>query len=296
MERGAGHRSLNKFYLVTTDALTPDIRRSLAFLLTLEAGKTMTEFIGSASALSREGLAKAVGELRIAEALIWAVVATETGACGYLRDRRPCILYERHVFWKLTSGRFSDRDVSSSEPGGYKQGPAEYDRLLRAISLDESAALMSASWGLGQILGENYAISGFESIQAMVTAMTLSEDAQLLALSEYLKSRKLDRTLRSKDWAAFALKYNGRGYLRTKYDERLKTSYNKYSAGNLPDLDVRAAQLYLSYLGFYSGSIDGVSGANTTMALRKFQQSSGFEVTGKLDNETSAHLKQAVTA
>ena len=253
----------------------------------------MAEFIGSASALSREGLAQAAAELGVSEAVVWAVVATETDACGYLPDRRPCILYERHVFFKLTSGRFRDPDVSSSEPGGYKRGPAEYDRLLRAISLDESAALMSASWGLGQILGENYAISGFESIQAMVTAMTLSEDAQLLALCEYLKSRKLDRTLRSEDWAAFAVKYNGPGYLRTKYDERLKTNYNKYSASHLPDLDVRAAQLYLSYLGFYSGSIDGVSGANTTMALRKFQQSSGFEVTGRLDSQASARIKQA---
>lgn len=255
----------------------------------------MTKFVGSADAMSGEGLAQAAEELGVGAPELWAVLATETPGCGYMRDRRPCILYERHIFWKLTNGSFSDPDVSSPNSGGYKGGAAEYDRLQKAIDLDSSAALKSTSWGLGQLLGSNYGISGFQSVEAMVSAMTESEDAQLLAFTNYLQSRKLDQALRARDWQAFALKYNGPNYAKNKYDEKLSSNYKKYSTGNLPDLALRAAQLYLTYLGFEPGPIDGVAGSNTAAALSKFQASSGLNATGELNDETSARLKQAVT-
>lgn len=296
MEQGADHKSLNKFYLVRSVALRREIAIPPRIRLRVESGKAMAEFVGSAHALSSNGLLHAASEIGVGAAEIWTVLATEAGACGYLKDRRPCILYERHVFWRLTDGGFSDPDVSSSEPGGYKGGAAEYERLKKAMKLDRSAALKSASWGLGQILGENFAISGFGAVEDMVAAMMESEDSQLLAFASYLKSRNLDKVLRIKNWQAFAAEYNGPSYSRNRYDEKLKVNYGRYSTGSLPDLDVRGAQLYLAYLGFEIATIDGVMGNNTASALSKFQQSFGLRVTGKVDTATLMALKANASA
>src|ERR1700704_2753875 len=119
-------------------------------------------FQGTALALSSEGLAAVAGSLGVHAPEIWAVLAVETKGCGYLPDRRPQILYERHIFHRLTQGRFDDGDVSDLTPGGYgSRGAQQYDRLAKAIERDRRAALQSASWGIGQIMGENYELAGF---------------------------------------------------------------------------------------------------------------------------------------
>jgi peptidoglycan hydrolase-like protein with peptidoglycan-binding domain len=48
--------------------------------------------------------------------------------------------------------------------------------------------------------------------------------------------------------------------------------------GTLPDLDVRAIQAYLVYLGFNPGPVDGVVGRFTRSALRMFQEREGLPV------------------
>src|SRR5947199_8204907 len=116
-------------------------------------------FLGRSLALSRAGLVAEANALSVDLPEIWAVVAVETSGCGFLADRRPQILYERHVFHALTHGRFDDGDISDAASGGYGAGGShQYERLDRALQLNRDAALQSASWGLGQILGRNCAM------------------------------------------------------------------------------------------------------------------------------------------
>lgn len=49
---------------------------------------------------------------------LWAVIGVETSGCGYFDDRRPQILYERHIFYRLTQGRFPVSDINSPDAGG----------------------------------------------------------------------------------------------------------------------------------------------------------------------------------
>jgi hypothetical protein len=58
--------------------------------------------------------------------------------------------------------------------------------LALAISKDRNAPLQSASWGIGQITGENFAVAGFQSVEDMVVAMSQSEDDQLKAMGNVL--------------------------------------------------------------------------------------------------------------
>jgi hypothetical protein len=249
------------------------------------------DFVGSSLALSRSGFAAAAQSLTVKAAEIWSVLAVETSGCGFLADRRPQILYERHHFHRLTGGRFDDGDISDPKAGGYGPGGAhQYDRLARAVALDRTAALQSTSWGLGQIMGENFAEAGFQDVETMVSAMSDSEDSQLAAVAAFLRSTHLDVPLQAHDWASFAAGYNGPSYAKNHYDVSLRGEFQKYSFGAMPDLDLRAAQLYLTFGGFDPGPVDGVLGSRTRAALVDFQNQQGLPATGEVDDAVLAAL------
>jgi hypothetical protein len=231
-------------------------------------------FVGAATPLTKQGLVEAAAKVNADPITLWAVVSVETSGKGFLPDRRPQILFERHIFSTRTNRRFdaSHPDISASKPGGYgKQGSHQHDRLEKAIAVHRQAALQSASWGLGQIMGFNSKEAGYRNVEDMVAAMTRAEDDQLMAMVHFMRSSDiLHKALERRDWAAFAFKYNGPAYAKNKYDEKLAKAHTRFSAKGLPDLDIRAAQLLLLYHGFDPGTIDGVAGAKTKAAIAAF--------------------------
>jgi hypothetical protein len=259
---------------------------------------TILPFQGNATALSSNGLASVASNLGVHAPEIWTVLAVETSGCGYLPDRRPQLLFERHVFHRLTGGQYDDGDISDPAPGGYgPMGANQFDRLARAISKDRAAALQSASWGIGQIMGMNFAEAGFQNVEGMVAAMSDSEDSQLNAVGTFLASTGLGAPLRAHDWASFARGYNGPNYTINRYDIRLNGEFQKYSSGALPDLGVRAAQLYLTYLGFHPGGIDGIAGEITVAALAEFRSKNAIPASAAVaDPDLVAQLYDASTA
>jgi len=254
-------------------------------------------FQGDGFGLSSDGLAKVSADLGVHAAEIWTVVAVETSGCGFLPDRRPQILYERHIFHRLTQGRYDDGDISDPSPGGYgPRGAQQYDRLAKAMAKDTSSALQSASWGIGQIMGENYRSAGFRNVEDMVAAMCQSEDDQLAAMAAFLAASNLHTSLQAHDWSSFARGYNGPNYAINRYDVRLSGEFQKYSTGALPDVNVRAAQLYLTYLGFHPGQVDGVAGVQTLAAFSEFASQQGFPDRGVLDADSIARLTDALAS
>ena len=250
-------------------------------------------FIGKSAALSASGLAAVAASLGVASSEIWTVIAVETSGCGFLADRRPQILYERHIFHRLTGGRFDDGDISDASSGGYgARGIHQYDRLEKAIALDRDAALRATSWGLGQVLGNNCIVSGFPNVETMVTAMTNGEDSHLSALAGFVQGNGLTAALRSHDWREFASGYNGPNFEQNDYAGKLTRNFQKYSTRPLPDLKIRTAQLYLTFAGFQPGTIDGVMGPKTLTALRQFQTQQGLPLTAALDNNVLERLAQ----
>lgn len=253
-------------------------------------------FSGNGLPLSTDGLEAARKSLGIDLASLWSVLTVETKGCGFLASRQPVILFERHIFHRLTDGRFDAKapDLSNPRPGGY--GPAgdpQYEKLDRAIRLDRQAALQSASWGLGQIMGFNAALAGFRNVESMVKAMTGSEDAQLQGVAAYIDSAGLGKPLKRQDWTAFARGYNGEEFKKNKYDEKLALAHARYATGTVPSMAVRAAQLYLMYLGYAPGGVDGWFGRMTQAALMRFQEDRGLTRSGMLDPQTDSALKRA---
>jgi len=76
----------------------------------------MLEFVGTAFPLSQGGVNETLTSSGLGIAELWAVLSVETSGCGYLPDRRPKILFERHVFSRLTEHRYDAGDADISQP------------------------------------------------------------------------------------------------------------------------------------------------------------------------------------
>lgn len=181
--------------------------------------------------LSEDSFNKAALALGCEVAAIKAVCEVEAPRGGFLEDGRVRILFERHKFYKYTSGKFasSHPDICNPQPGGYgPDGAYQYERFNKAFSLDPQAAMMSASWGKFQIMGFNFRAAGFSSLDDFVSAMKLGEGAQLLAFVNVVKSWRLEDALRHHDWASFARQYNGENYRINSYDTKLAAAYDRH--------------------------------------------------------------------
>lgn len=245
--------------------------------------------------MTSEGMNRVCSTLEVGEPEIWAVLTVETRGFGFLEDRRPQILFERHIFSKRTGRSFDSQhpDISNRRSGGYKGGAREYDRLEKAMGLDKKAALESASWGLAQVMGFNFQVAGFARVEQLVTAMVENEDAHLDALANFIMANSRCRLgIQRRDWASFAACYNGPNFRINDYDNRLAAAYEK-NKRMLPDIGLRTVQVALTYLGLDPGPIDGLRGRRTHGALFDFQEQQGLPATGELDEETYERLLAA---
>ncbi|MGL5005253.1 MAG: N-acetylmuramidase family protein [Casimicrobium sp.] len=162
-----------------------------------------------------------------------AVAEVETQGKAFDDYNRPRILFERHYFHRLTAGAFAAKHpvISQKTDGGYGKFSAQYGKLQEAYGLNQNAALMSASWGRFQIMGENFSAAGFASVKQFVMAMTRGEREHLLAFTNFVAAHpNLLTALRAGDWTKFASGYNGPKYKKNKYDEKMKAAHEKYVA------------------------------------------------------------------
>jgi hypothetical protein len=264
------------------------------------------EFAGRGLPMSDAGMKAALSLMQLDPKadmpVLWAVLTVESRGFGFLVDRRPKILFERHIFSRETDGRFDQQapDLSASTGGGYVGGAAEYDRIGRALALCRKAklgdgpALNSASWGLGQVMGFNAKAAGFKDAAEMVARMAESEDSQLAGMAGFIVSKKLHLRLAERDWTGFARGYNGAGFAKFQYDLKLKSAFEKFSTTVGRDLRGRTAQAALVYLGFTPGDPDGVIGQNTRREVAAFRRQNGLGAGDALNDATfEALMKQA---
>jgi len=177
--------------------------------------------------------------------LVKAVQEVESSGSGFLKDNRPTILFEGHIFWRELKKRGFDPAtmVTGNENvlfprfnrAFYEGGAKEYIRLEKARNIGKSpkileAALASCSWGMFQIMGFNYRLVAAFDVIDYVARSKRSEAEHLQAFGEFIKSTKLLKPLREKRWADFARGYNGKNFAVNQYDKRLENAYLKHSA------------------------------------------------------------------
>jgi hypothetical protein len=156
----------------------------------------------------------------------------EASGAGFDSAGRVRMLFEPHIFYRETAGAARAAAVKAglAWPTWRREYPKDsYPRLIAAMAIDRDAALRSASWGLGQIMGFNCIAAGFDSADGMVRAFAADEETQLAAMVRFIKARGLDDELRHHDWAGFARGYNGAGYAANGYHTKLAVAYAKWA-------------------------------------------------------------------
>ena len=209
----------------------------------IETQKKLTSF--NDKFLSEQDLIDFADAYNLELAAVKAVNEVESRGKGFLLDGRPTILFEGHVFWKqlknrgLNPAEFTN-DVtknvlySSWTKKHYEGGKKEYDRLEKAAGMSDlsavhDSAFASASYGAFQIMGFHYKSLGYPNIDSFVSHMYTHEKAHLEAFGRFCKANNLMKHLKSKNWAAFARGYNGSGFKKNKYDEKLESAYLKHT-------------------------------------------------------------------
>lgn len=180
-------------------------------------------------------------ELDIPVAAIRAVVDIEAGSKGegFNPDHTPIINFDLTMFRQaarrrgINLAKYQKKYPVVFQPlNRRKYGStqaAQYARLDAAMKIDTIAALEGTFWGMFQIGGFNWKSCGCSSVREFTHLMGRSELDQLELFGKFLKAHGLDKYIRERNWAQFALRYNGPSYARRGYHTRMANSYAKYS-------------------------------------------------------------------
>lgn len=272
-----------------------------------------TDFKGAAIRLDDVDFPIMAHRISVSEDVMRAVVAVEAAGSGFDRQGRPKMLFEPHIFYRNLSGAKRARAVSEGlayedwRPGNYPSD--SYPRLLKAMEIDAEAALKSASWGAGQILGVNHVDAGYGTIESMVEAFAEDEENHFEAMVAFILANNLDDDLRRLDWHGFARGYNGSGYKRNGYHTKLASAYARWQGipdvadPTLPDptspgLDngepMKQVQLRLRELGYFeTGTPDGVWGYKTRAAVLAFRADNDLPLVAGIDDKFLAAIAKA---
>lgn len=202
---------------------------------------------GKAERLQDLDLPRIGHEIGVGEDVLHMLIEVETRGTGYDKKNRVIMLFEPHIFFRQLSkdkeklDRAVRNGLAYRKWGTMKYPKDSYPRFLNAVQIDETAAYASCSWGLGQIMGSNHKMAGYDSPQEMVKAFAESEGNQLDAMVDFAKSagidddlQRLDRKLKSgqkitpEDCIPIARAWNGSGFASHNYHGRLAAAANKW--------------------------------------------------------------------
>ena len=196
------------------------------------------DFTGEARKLEPSDIDKIAADLKVEPAAFRAVITVEAAGSGFDKAGRPKALFERHHFYKHLKDTPNLLSEAVSDGLAYpkwgekpypKGSDAVYGEIERACAIEEEAALLSTSWGLGQIMGSNFKLAGCASVHDMVMEACESEAGQLRQMAAFIKAAGLQDELAAKNWAGFAKGYNGPQYAQNQYDQKLAAAYAKFA-------------------------------------------------------------------
>ena len=175
--------------------------------------------------LSQNDYEDAANFLDIELPALQAVAKIESFGSGFTDSHKPTILLNKTL---STYKNIDDIIYKAQTRKYYKNGDAEWERLNRAKKINEEAAICSTSYGMFQIMGFNYDICLCTSVLEYEVLNFASAKEQLLLFCKYIHTEGLTKYLKDKNWKTFALRYNGPGYAKNKYDILLEQYYNEF--------------------------------------------------------------------
>lgn len=280
------------------------------------------DFIGTGKRLAQGDIGEAARWLGVPTAALLAFIEVEAAGRGFDAQNRPKMLFEPHVFWREL-GASTARDLAAKLGVAYKSWGAKpypkesYTRLKTAQTVDAAKALRSASWGLGQILGDKHQICGHSTEENFVRANMQGEREQLLCMTALMIAWGIPKMLAGKDltkaksWEPAVEKWNGKSFRVHNYHGRIAAAFVKHDQGlsyvtpagvndtllqiGMKGEAVRNLQNDLAAIGYaFTSGIDGRFGPETDANVRAFQQAYGLTVDGKVGHATSKAIADTV--
>ena len=276
-------------------------------------------FQGTGKRLSSGDVGKAAKQIGIETAVLLAFLEVEAAGRGFDNQNRVKILPEAHIFYRNLKGALRSSAVSMGiayakwKPGAYNFN--KYERFKAMINLNAVAAYLSASYGLGQIMGFNHKAAGHSTAQQMFETAQQGEYEQLVQLVTLMKSWGMASMLSNGDftnpnaWRKAAKKYNGGGYAKHGYHIKMARAYVKHSGrvqsvvntvssvlkiGSKSEA-VRNLQTDLQSLGYvFESGVDGRFGPETELHVKTFQDKNSLIVDGWAGEKTLAKISEAV--
>ncbi len=173
-------------------------------------------------------------------AALLAAVQVESVRQGFDANGRPIILFEPHIFSRMTQRRYDESHPTISyRSWGAVRYPRTQDerwaQLRAAYTLDPEAAVASASWGKFQIMGMNFQSAGYGSATEFIADLSKSEIAEYRAFLTYTISNNILDDLQRLDFEGFSRVYNGPGQVE-RYGRLMREAYvrNGGDASKLP--------------------------------------------------------------
>lgn len=187
---------------------------------------------------------------KVEPAALLAVVEVESaGKSLEIDGKTPCLLFERHVFYRelKKAGKSSQLALAVSrglanehwQPSTqYKDQGKSSSRLAlfqAAAAIDRECAIRSCSWGVGQTMGFLAEELKFRNAQQMFDYMVSGGvPAQVECMIREIERKRLIPKLNGHDWAGFAYVYNGASYKKMNYDAKMAAAYLKWKKVELP--------------------------------------------------------------
>ena len=233
-------------------------------------------------------------------AALLAIAEVESGGRVFADiDGRPepLIRWEGHYFDRRLAGdaRATARAARLAHPlAGAVPNPktqtGRWQLLARAEAITRNAAYESVSWGIGQVMGAHWQHLGYASVEALVAEARLDATGQARLMARFIDKNGLRPALEGEDWRGFAHGYNGPGFVRNAYDQKLGVAFRRFAALALlrPGMRgdrVRRLQAALAQKG-KAVAADGVFGPLTRTALEAFQSSVGLRPDGLAGSRT----------
>ena len=180
-----------------------------------------------------------------------AVFAVESGGQAFGTDGRTLIRFENHLFYNYWGknnvdkfNKFFTFDLGQRWIGHKWRSDAqgawidfhgnqarEWEVFNFARALDETAAMLSISMGAPQIMGFNYSVIGYASVQDMFTAFARSERDQVIGFFDFIQGVLPNggavKALQAKNYTLFATIYNGSGQA-AYYGGLIANGYNAF--------------------------------------------------------------------
>ncbi len=185
-----------------------------------------TRWAGKAARMSAAEVVAVAEANGIPPVHLRAVLQVEALGSGFDSIGRPVILPEGHVLYRqLKAAGDAQVMLGRAVVSGLawpKWGMVPYPKtqdgkylwLARASTISEEHAVRACSWGLAQVLGENYKLVGFPSAVAMAEYCAESEPNQLELMLRFCRARGIMDDLARGGQAGFerfTRVYNGPG-------------------------------------------------------------------------------------